>query len=134
METGIIIAIIQVLGTIIVAIFTYFTNHKIQKISDVREEIGKEMKAQHEETLEKIKNLEITVDTNDIDTVRSRIVAFDNLCRLDINYDSIALHQYKSNFKDIDKWSLYHEKYPNLNGEIDVAIENIKEHYKKATF
>lgn len=132
--TAIVIAIIQALATIIVAIFTYFTNHKIQKLDDVKNEIRKEMLKQHEETLSKIDELERTTDQNDIDTVRSRIVAFDNLCRLDTDYKSIKKYQYDTAYKDIDKWKMYHKKYPNLNGEIDMAIENINEHYKKAKF
>lgn len=74
------------------------------------------------------------VDFNDIDTVRARISAFDQLCRLDKNYKSIQQHQYNTVFKDIDKWAMYHRKYPELNGEINAAIENINEHYKKAIF
>lgn len=74
------------------------------------------------------------VDFNDIDAVRNRIVAFENLCRLDVNNDDIKLHQYKTYFKDEDKWKLYHDKYPELNGEINVAIESIHNHYEKAKF
>ena len=74
------------------------------------------------------------VDFNDIDTVRARISAFDQLCRLDKNYKTIQQHQYNTVFKDIDKWAMYHKKYPELNGEINAAIENINEHYKKAIF
>ena len=98
------------------------------------DELDKGRKEQHEETLKKIAELKLNIDTNDIDTVRNRICAFDNLCRLDTNYDGIKLHQYKTYFKDKDKWEHYHELYPELNGEINVAIENINEHYKKAKF
>lgn len=131
---NIIISIIQVIGTIAVAIFTYLANHKIQKISDIKEDLQKEMKEQHEETLSKIKNLEVIVDRNDIDAVRSRIVAFENLCRMDKNYNTLKRHQFDTIFKDVDKWKEYHNKYPKLNGEIDVAIESIKEHFKKEIF
>lgn len=131
---SIIIAVIQVVGTIAVAIFTYLTNHKIQKISDVKEELRTELKEQHKETLTKINDLEVIVDQNDIDTVRSRIVAFENLCRLNKDHKQIKKHQFDTIFKDIDKWKQYHVKYPYLNGEIDVAIENIKEDYKEAIF
>ena len=134
MDTGIIIALIQAVATIIVAIFTFFTNHKIQSIKKVKEELREELKAQHEETLQKIADLEEITDNNDIDTVRNRIVAFDQLCRLDVNYDSIKKYQYDTVYKDTDKWEQYHIKYPNLNGEIDMAIENINEHFKKAKF
>ena len=132
---------IQVIGTIIVAIFTYLANHKIQKISDVKEDIRKDMEknrlediARHDETLRKLAEIEEIVDTNDIDVVRSRIVAFENLCRLDVKNESIKQHQYKTIFKDLDKWKIYHSKYKTLNGEIDVAIESIREHYRNAKF
>lgn len=82
----------------------------------------------------KIDNLEKTVDQNDIDTIRSRIVAFDNLVRLDITHNQICRYQYDAIFKDITKWKSYHKKYPELNGEIDVAIENIEDNFKKANF
>lgn len=81
-----------------------------------------------------INSLYETVDMNDIATVRNRICAFDNLCRMDINNDSIKRHQYATVFKDIDRWNRYHIKYPKLNGEIKTAIENIEEHFKKAKF
>lgn len=74
------------------------------------------------------------VDFNDIDAVRSRISAFAQVCKLDVNYDKTPLHSYNTAFKDIDKWARYHKKYPELNGEINSAIEIIKEHYKKAKF
>ena len=88
----------------------------------------------HNETKAQVEELKRIVDFNDIDAVRNRIVAFENLCRLDVNNDSIKLHQYKTYYKDEDKWAMYHKKYPELNGEINTAIESINEHYKKAKF
>lgn len=96
------------------------------------DEMDKGRKEQHKETLSKISYLEEIVDTNDIDTVRSRIVAFDNLVRLETN--QIKRYQYDTIYKDITKWKFYHKKYPELNGEIDAAIENIQESFKKAKF
>ena len=96
------------------------------------EEMDKNRKEQHNETLSKIKDLEKIVDTNDIDTVRSRIVAFDNIVRLETS--QIKRYQYDTIFKDITKWEIYHKKYPELNGEINAAIENIQEAFKKAKF
>ena len=81
-----------------------------------------------------ITKLHKTVDENDIDTIRHRISSFENLCRLDTEHNQIQRHQYISTFKDIDKWNKYHIKYPYLNGELKVAIENIEESYKKAIF
>lgn len=89
---------------------------------------------QHVETLSKIADLEKIVDQNDIDVVRNRIVAFENICRLDTKNDSIKKYQYDTAYKDIDKWAEYHKKYSSLNGEINMAIENINEHYKHAKF
>ena len=133
----IIIVSIPVLSAIIPSILTYLTNRKISTLDNVKKEFGttiennkKEDIARHQETLDKIAELTKTVDWNDIDTVRNRIVAFDNLCRLDKKFTSIKEYQYKTYFKDEDKWKSYHEKYENLNGEIDLAIENIREHYK----
>lgn len=71
------------------------------------------------------------VNRNNISTIRSRIVAFDSLVRTE---EKIQQHHYKVIFADIDKWVEYHELYPELNGMIDVAIENIKESYKNAKF
>lgn len=103
-------------------------------IQKENEPIKNELKEQHKETLTKIADLEKIVDNNDIDVVRNRIVAFENLCRLDANNDSIKKYQYDTAYKDIDKWKEYHVKYPTLNGEIDIAIDNINEHYKNAKF
>jgi len=134
----IIIVSIPVLSTIVPSILTYLTNRKIRTLDNVKKEFETKMEAnrqediaRHQETLEKIAKLSETVDWNDIDTVRNRIVAFDNLCRLDKKFTSIKEYQYKTYFKDEDKWKMYHKKYPELNGEINMAIENIREHYKK---
>lgn len=132
--TTIIVAIIQVLGTIIVAAFTYLTNHKIEKIKDIRESVDSKLNENKQEILNRIDDLEKIVDQNDIDVVRNRIVSFENLCRLDKEHNGIRKYQYETAFKDVTKWKIYHEKYPKLNGEIDVAIENIEEHYKQAIF
>lgn len=83
---------------------------------------------------EQLTELKTTVDYNDIDTIRHRIAAFENLCRLDTNHSEIKRHQYIATFKDIDKWNKYHEKYKDLNGELKLAIQNIEESYKKAIF
>lgn len=109
-------------------------NKELEPFSKKIEEMDKLRVEQHKETMTKINDLEKIVDKNDIDTIRNRIVAFDNLCRLDTDYNSIKKYQYDTAYKDIDKWSDYHKKYSNLNGEIDMAIENINEHYKKAKF
>ena len=109
-------------------------DRSLEPFNKKMEEMDRNRKEQHEETLEKIADLEKIVDQNDIDALRNRIVAFDNLCRLDVNNNSIKKYQYDTAYKDVDKWKEYHLKYPTLNGEIDMAIENINEHYRNAKF
>ena len=109
-------------------------DRSLEPFNKKMEEMDKNRKEQHEETLEKIADLEKIVDQNDIDALRNRIVAFDNLCRLDINNNGIKKYQYDTAYKDVDKWAEYHKKYPSLNGEINMAIENINEHYRNAKF
>lgn len=89
-----------------------------QKIDNVSKE-QKELK----DSIEKIQK---TVDYNDIDVVRNRIIANEQLLN---NGAKFERHQWESLYKDINKWNLYHEKYPDLNGIIKVAIENIDKHY-----
>ena len=124
---GIILAVALKIGKKILDKSLEPFNKKIDLMDENRKE-------QHKETLTKIAELERIVDFNDIDTLRNRIVAFDNLCRLDICFNSIKKYQYDTAYKDVDKWKSYHVKYPSLNGEIDMAIDNINEHYKKAKF
>ena len=81
-----------------------------------------------------LNSLKVQVDRNDIRTIRHRISSFENLVRLDKNKNQLKLHQYATAFKDIDKWNRYHEQYPDLNGELKIAIENIEEGYKNAKF
>ena len=108
--------------------------NQLKPFNERMDKIDKDRKEQHEETMEQIAKLDKKVDNNDIDVVRGRIVAFEQLCRLDVNNDNIKLHQYKTYYKDEDKWAWYHKSYPELNGEINSAIESINEHYKKAKF
>lgn len=144
----IIVALITVLGTITNTIITSVNNRNIKKTKDKLESINL-IKAEFQKEIEKkmalsekadeeikkmIKDLSKRVDCNDIDVVRRSISSFDQVCRLDEKHDSIPLHSYNTAFIDIDKWAKYHKKYSELNGEINAAVENIKEHYKKAKF
>lgn len=90
--------------------------------------LGKKL---NKSTLDKLDSLERTVDMNDIDTVRQRILSYELLLR---KGEHFTQYQYNCLFKDIDKWNKYHEKYPELNGIIKVAIENVYEHYKNEKF
>lgn len=85
----------------------------------------------HRDLNTKIDALETHVDKIEIDTIRNRILSYDALIR---KGEHLKLYQYKAIFKDIDLWISYHSKYVDLNGMIDVAIQNIKEAYKKEKF
>jgi len=106
----------------------------LDPFDEIIKEYEKKRIEQHKETIRMIEEVKKDSDFKDIDTVRNRIVAFEQLCRLDENNDSIKKYQYDNAYKDIDKWADYHKKYPNINGIIDMAIENINEHYKNAKF
>lgn len=93
---------------------------------DIREQIDK--------IEQRVDTLQKTTDYNDIATIRNRISSFENLCRLDAGHNTLKKHQYTTVFKDIDTWEKYHEKYPDLNGELKLAIENIKKSYNLAKF
>lgn len=82
----------------------------------------------HGDLDKKIDDLHRTVDENDIDAVRNRIIANESMLKAGEIFER---HQWESLYKDIDKWNAYHQKYPELNGIIRVAIENIDEFYKK---
>ena len=137
----IIIVSIPVLSAVIPSILTYLTNKKIRTLDSVKKDFETKMEAnrqediaRHQETLDKLAELDKKVDGNEIGVIRNRISSFENLCRLDENNNSIELHQYQNIFKDIDEWESFHDIYKNLNGELNIAIENIKEHYKNAKF
>ena len=85
----------------------------------------------HRDLNKKIDELEYHVDDIEIDAIRNRILSYDALIR---KGERLKQYQYKSIFCDIDKWLKYHNKYKELNGMIDVAIENIREAYKKEKF
>lgn len=112
------------LGIIILMTVIEITPIKINPISWLGNKLNKDV-------IDKLHYLEEKVDMNDIDTIRNRILANETLIR---KGEHLKMYQYKSIFKDIDKWRRYHIKYPELNGIIDVAIENITEAYKNEKF
>lgn len=116
----------------ILAVFVEVTPIKINPLSTLGRFVGNLLGLK--EINEKIGNLETRIDWNDIYIVKHRIIDFDIRVRKDINNDMIERYEYKAIFKDIQKWIDYHKKYENLNGEIDIAIDNIKESFKKAKF
>lgn len=128
--TTIIVALINLAGTI----FVFFANKKISKLKDLEKRIDQRMKDNDFKLQLQINEVRKAVDNVNIGNIRARIVTFDNICRLDVDHKSIQRHQYNAIFKDIDEWAKFHEIYPELNGEINVAIDNIKEHFKEAIF
>lgn len=85
----------------------------------------------HRDLFNKLDDLDKKIDQADIDNIRTRILDYDARIR---KGEVIKQYQYKAIFKDIDKWVLYHEKYKDLNGMIDAAIENITQHFKEDPF
>ena len=128
--TAIIVALINLLGTI----FVFFANKKISKLKDLEVKLDQKIRDNGDLLQKQINEVRKAVDNVNIGNIRARIVTFDNICRLDEENNSIQRHQYDAIFKDIDEWSHFHEIYPELNGEINVAIENIKQHFKEAKF
>ena len=134
-------ALTTLLGLVIPSILTGSTNKKIKTLDSVKKDFEDKMEAnrqediaRHQETLDKLAELEKNTDKNDIDTIRVRMSSFGNLCRIDYNNDGISKEQYISFFKDEDKWNKYHKKYPDLNGELKVLIKYVHDHYEKAKF
>lgn len=116
----------------ILAVFVEVTPIKINPLSTLGRFVGNLLGIK--EINEKISNLETRIDWNDIYIVKHRIIDFDIRVRKDVNNDMIERYEYKAIFKDIQKWIDYHKKYEDLNGEIDIAIDNVKEAFKKAKF
>lgn len=124
------VALINLAGTV----FVFFANKKVSKLKDLEKRIEQRMEDKDNKLQFQINEVRRAVDNVNIGNIRARIVTFDNICRLDTGCNSIQRHQYNAIFKDIDEWAHFHEIYPELNGEINVAIENINEHFKNAKF
>lgn len=107
---------------------------KFSPIKWIGSKLNNDIKLELKDIKKELDNLKIQVDRNDIRTIRNRISNFENLVRLDAKKQQLKKHQYTTAFKDIDKWNRYHEKYPDLNGELKLAIENIEKAYKNANF
>ena len=125
---------IGIIAGFVYKLFQRLLKKELEPFIDMIKEQDRKREEQHKETMQLIAEVRKENDMGIIDALISRIDAFDMLCRTDINFDIIQLHQYDNIFIDIQKWNDYHIKYPELNGKLDVAIENIKEHYKKAKF
>lgn len=112
------------IGIIVLGMIIEVTPVKINPISWLGKHFNKA-------TNDKLDKLEELVDINDIDAVRSRIVANDKLL---VMGEKFTEDQWNCLYKDILKWNKYHEKYPDLNGIIKLTIEHIDECYKKQHF
>lgn len=76
----------------------------------------------------KIEHTNMKIDWNDIDAVRNRIVGNDMLIK---KGEKLEYYQKQNALKDIDKWRKYHEIYKELNGEVNIAVDNIIDYCKK---
>lgn len=126
---GLIIEVLAIMGITIEVIPI-----KLSPLSWIGKRINEDIKKEINTLKKDVSELKKTTDYCDIGTIRSRISNFDLLVRKDINLDTLERHQYITALKDIDKWNKYHLKYPSLNGELKLAIENIEDSYKRATF
>lgn len=119
------------IGIVVFAMLVEITPVKINPISWLGEIFNKKLSKKIDNMQNRITELAESQDFMEIDMIRHRILAIDTLIR---KGEKLKRYQYESVFKDIDKWKEYHKKYPTLNGIIDVAIENIKEAFKKEKF
>lgn len=119
------------IGLLLFGMLVEITPVKWSPLSYIGRKLNKSMTDKIDKMNNKIDDLESHVDKIEIDTVRNRILAVDRLVR---KGSHLTLYEYKAVFKDIEIWTNFHEKYPSLNGMIDIAIENIKEAYKKEEF
>lgn len=126
---GVLMEILAVLGVTIEVIPIKFSPLKW-----LGNRFNRGLKEEIDGVKEDIAKLQWEADHREIGSLRNRISSFEGLCRLDTTHTQLKKHQYVTAFKDIDKWDAYHEKYEDLNGELKLAIENIKECYKKAKF
>jgi hypothetical protein len=72
----------------------------------------------------KLDEIDEKVDRNDIQTLKHRVLGIDLMIR-EGETDKISESQFRTAIEDLNKYSLYHEKYPELNGELKNAEQNI---------
>lgn len=95
------------------AIINWFVKDKDKKIDEISK---------------KIDELDEKVDRNDIQTLKHRVLGIDLMIR-EGEEDKISESQFRTAIEDLDKYSKYHEKYPELNGELKNAEHNIWKAY-----
>ena len=104
---------------------------KMEELAQNQINLNNTMEINHKDLRNKIAEVRKKVDMNDIDTIRTRILDSEALLR---KGEQFTKTQWESLYKDITKWNEYHKNYKDLNGFLKVAIENIDEMYKNATF
>lgn len=119
------------LGLVLLGMIVEITPVKISPLAYIGRKLNKTLNDKIDTMNTKVDNLETHVDKIEIDTIRNRILSYDALIR---KGEKLKRYQYESVFKDVNLWTNYHSKYVELNGMIDVAIENIREAYKNETF
>lgn len=88
--------------------------------------IGKDKKI--DEIVKKLDEIDEKVDKNDIQTLKHRVLGIDLMIR-EGNADKISESQFRTAIEDLEKYTKYHKKYKELNGELKNAEHNIWEAY-----
>lgn len=108
---------------------SWFGRHFNRDIDDKLKNFQDTYNQNHEEVVTKLNETNERIDMNDIADIRTRIASIATIIKTG---GEITEDQFNCVFKDIDKWNKYHEKYPDLNGIVNVSIEIIKEAYKRS--
>lgn len=115
---------------------SWIGKHFNKNIDDKLKEMQKTYEKNQEEILNKLNETNLRIDgTNeridgtDIADIRTRIATIATIIK---NGGLVTDDQYNCVFKDIDTWGKYHQKYPDLNGIVNISIEIIQEEYKKS--
>lgn len=107
---------------------SWIGKHLNREINDKVNNLKETYEKNHQEIVNKLNDTNTRIDKNDIANIRTRIASVATIIK---QGGDITEDQFNCIFKDIDKWVEYHNKYPNLNGIVNVSIEIIKEVYKK---
>ena len=119
------------IGLIVLGMIVEITPVKVSPLAYIGRKLNKSLNDKIDTMNAKVDNLEVNVDEVKIDAIKNHILSYDALIR---KGEHLKKYQYESAFDDINKWVAFHKKYPDLNGMIDIAIENIKEAYKNEKF
>jgi len=95
------------------AIIKWFVKDKDKKIDEIAK---------------KLDEIDEKVDRNDIQALKHRVLGIDLMIR-EGNGNKISESQFRTAIEDLDKYNKYHERYPELNGELKNAEHNIWDAY-----